>query len=177
MDKRISKIIEGDTGGTASKNSKTYKISLPSKWVKKLDLNNNRIELSFDGEKIIITSCLSFDDFINAKQEKNHTLILFKYYDKNTICTEICADFTDKTISVKNTTNNLVKTAFGKNENPDWEDFQAFLEERCVPRTRSGIREYLETIGVEEYEPLKIIEKTAGRMAEDNQWLELEEIK
>ena len=42
--------------------------------------------------------------------------------------------------------------------------FEDFLEERCVPRSRSGIREYLETIGVEEYNPLEIIKKTKGRM-------------
>ena len=47
------------------------------------------------------------------------------------------------------------------------------LEERCVPRQRAGLREYLEVIGVGEYDPLEIIRKTAGRMAEDSQWLEL----
>lgn len=177
MDKRIGKIIVGSTGGTASKNSKTYKMSLPSKWVNELDLNNNQVELSFDGEKIIIAPHLHFDDFIKSKKQKNHTLLLLKYYDRSTLCTEICADFTDKTISVRNVTDNLIKTAFGKNEKPSWKDFQVFLEERCVPRNRSGIREYLEAVGVEEYEPIKIIEKTEGRMAEDNQWFELEEIQ
>lgn len=177
MDKRIGKIIVGNVGGTAGKTSKNYKISLPSKWINELDLNNRQVELSFDGEKIIIAPHLNFDDFIKAQKQKNHPLLLMRYYDESTLCTEICADFTDKTLSVRNATDNLVKTAFGKKENPDWEDFQVFLEERCVPRNRSGIREYLEAIGVEEYEPLKIIEKTAGRMAEDNQWLELEEMQ
>ena len=52
-------------------------------------------------------------------------------------------------------------------------DFQAFLEERCIPRQRAGLREYLEAIGVAEYDPLQIIRKTQGRMAEDQQWLEV----
>ena len=43
-----------------------------------------------------------------------------------------------------------------------------------MPRGRDGLREYLEAIGVGGYEPLEIIQKTAGRMAEDNQWLEIE---
>ena len=66
-----------------------------------------------------------------------------------------------------------VKTAFGNNPHPTWDDFQAFLEERCIPRQRAGLREYLEAIGVAEYDPLQIIQKTKGRMAEDQQWLEV----
>ena len=38
-------------------------------------------------------------------------------------------------------------------------------------------REYLETIGVDHYDPLEIIQKTQGRMAEDAIWLTVEEIK
>jgi hypothetical protein len=70
-----------------------------------------------------------------------------------------------------------VKTAFGNNLLPTWEDFQFFLQERCIPRQRAGLQEYLETIGVSEYDPVEIINKTAGRMAEDNQWLEMDHLK
>ena len=66
-----------------------------------------------------------------------------------------------------------MKTAFGTNELPTWEDFELFLEERCVPRERAGLREYLEALGLEEYDPLDIVRKTQGRMAEDDQWLEV----
>ena len=55
-------------------------------------------------------------------------------------------------------------------------DYEVFLAERCVPRARAGLREYLEAIGVSEYDPLAIIRKTAGRMAEDDQWLTVEEL-
>ena len=37
--------------------------------------------------------------------------------------------------------------------------------------------EFLETIGVDHYDPLEIIRKTQGRMAEDDLWLTVEEIK
>lgn len=40
---------------------------------------------------------------------------------------------------------------------PSWLDFLNFLEERCIPRDRAGLREYLETIGVDEYDPIEII--------------------
>jgi hypothetical protein len=39
------------------------------------------------------------------------------------------------------------------------------------------LREYLEVIGVGEYNPIEIIKKTGGRMAEDNQWLDMESLK
>jgi hypothetical protein len=50
------------------------------------------------------------------------------------------------------------------------------LEERCIPRQRAGLREYLEAHGLDEYDPLAIIKKTKGRMAEDDQWMEVNEV-
>lgn len=176
MERRIAKLIVGKAGGTAGKDSKTYKVSLPSKWVAELGLTDSKMEIAFDGERITISPHLSMDEYLEKKKSLGRKLISFKFYDGEILCTKIIADFTDETLSVENVTENIVKTAFGKNETPTWNDFLNFLEERCLPRSRSGIREYLETIGVEEYDPLEIIKKTAGRMAEDNQWIRWEEI-
>ena len=176
MEKRIANLIIGKAGGTAGKDSKTYKVSLPSKWVSELGLAESKMEIAFDGERIIISPLLSFDNFSKHKKSLGHKLMMIEFYDKETLCTKIIADFTDKTLSVQNTTEHIVKTAFGRNETPAWDDLQSFLEERCIPRSRSGIREYLEAIGVEGYNPLEIIKKTGGRMAEDDQWIKLEEI-
>ena len=177
MERRIANLIVGTAGGTAGKDSKTYKVSLPSKWVAELGLTDTKMEISFDGERIIISPHLSMDKFLESKKSLGHRLMKLEFYDGEVLCTKIIADFTDETLFVENTTEHIVKTAFGKNEAPTWEDFQNFLEERCVPRNRSGIREYLETIGVEEYDPLEIIKKTSGSMAEDNQWIKLEVIQ
>lgn len=176
MERRIAKLIVGKAGGTAGKDSKTYKVSLPSKWVAELGLVDSKMEIAFDGERITISPHFSIDEFLEKKKVLGHKLIKFEFYDGEVLCTKIFADFTDETLSVENKTENIVKTAFGKNETPSWQDFQNFLEERCVPKSRSGIREYLETIGVESYKPLEIIKKTNGRMAEDNQWIRLEEV-
>ena len=135
------------------------------------------MEIAFDGERIIISPHLDIDEFLEKKKTLGHKLIKIEFYDGKVLCSKIIADFTDKTLLVENTTEHIVKTAFGKNETPTWENFLSFLEERCVPKSRSGIREYLETIGVEEYDPLEIIKKTRGRMAEDNQWIKLEEMQ
>lgn len=177
MERRIAKLIIGKAGGTASKDSKTYKVSLPTKWVAELGLTDSKMEIAFDGERIIISPHLSMAEYLEKKKLLGHKLVKLEFYDGEILCTKIIADFTDETLSVENTTDNIVKTAFGKNEVPTWEDFQSFLEERCVPRSRSGIREYLETIGVEEYNPVEIIKKTSGRMAEDNQWINWEVIE
>ena len=50
MEKRIAKLIVGKAGGTAGKDSKTYKVSLPSKWVAELGLTDSKMEISFDGD-------------------------------------------------------------------------------------------------------------------------------
>ena len=177
MERRIAKLIVGKAGGTAGKDSKTYKVSLPSKWVAELGLADSKMEITFDGERIIISPHLSINEFLEKKQSLGHKLLKLEFYDGEILCTKIIADFTDETLFVENTTEHIVKTAFGKNEVPTWDDFLNFLEERCVPRSRSGIREYLETIGVEQYNPIEIIKKTSGRMAEDNQWLKWEKIQ
>lgn len=179
MKKRKGKIIIGAAGGTSHKGSKTYKVSLPSAWINEVGLGEGKrdIELVFDGEKIVFQPVKTIDDFRKEKFNLNHEVKEIKFFDKNGLCTDICADFTDKTLAAENYTDNIVKTAFGNNDCPDWNDFLNFLEERCLPKTRAGIREYLEAIGVSEYDPMEIIKKTAGRMAEDDQWIEMEVAK
>ena len=101
----------------------------------------------------------------------------FLFYDGQTLCSKIAADYTKKTLCIENCVDDFLRTAFGNNLSPTWEDFEQFLEERCIPRSRAGLREYLESIGVERYDPLEIIKITEGRMAEDDQWLKVEEVK
>ncbi len=176
MEKRISNIMIQAAGGTASKDSNNYKISLPSSWVKELGITDDsrQVEISFDGTTICISRRLSAEDFIRINKSKNHTLIQLLFYDAETLCTRIIADYTQKAICAQNYVDDCIRTAFGNNPIPTWGDYQAFLEDRCIPRSRAGLREYLDTIGVECYDPLEIVQKTAGRMAEDNQWLKVE---
>jgi hypothetical protein len=175
MEIRKAKVIVGAAGGSAGKGSKTYKISLPTSWVEamKLNMEQREVELSFDGERIILSKHLPLQDFVVQKRRMGHMMCQLHFYDGDKLCTEIAADFTDRSVSVKNHIANPVKTAFGNNAFPSWEDFQNFLEERCIPKERDGMREYLEALCLDEYDPLQIICKTKGRMAEDSQWLEV----
>lgn len=179
MEKRNANIIIGKSGGNAGgKNPVTYKVSLPTKWVKEMDLGTEQgkeIEMHFDGSKIIITKKQTPYNFAMAAAGFGNDIRKLNFYDSAELCTVIYADFTTKMLEIENHTDNWVKTAFGKNQYPDWDEFMEFLRERCVPESRDGIRDYLDAIGVEEYDPFEIICVTEGRMAEDAQWLEVEE--
>ena len=176
MERRQGKIIIHASGGTAAKGANTYKLTLPSAWMKEMGINESdrEVELSFDGNTITIARRLSVDEFISVKREQGHALMKLSYFDGEELCTTIIADNMERVLCIENHTDRVIKTAFGNNAAPTWEDLQHFLEERCIPRARAGLREYLETIGVEEYDPIEIIKKTEGRMAEDEQWIRIE---
>lgn len=179
MENRLANIIISNAGGTASKGSFTYKLSLPSSWINAMGINekSTEVELSFDGKSINISKKTSLSEFISIKKQQGHELLTLYYYDSDKLCTTICADYTDHTISFENSICDVLRTAFGNNKLPSWENYLQFLEDRCIPRGRDGLRWYLDAIGADEYEPLEIIKKTQGRMAEDNQWLKVEVVK
>ena len=76
------------------------------------------------------------------------------------MCTVILADFTAEQICIENKVDEILDTAFGVNETPSWEDFLAFLADRCIPKTRKGLDYYLDAVGVPEYDPVLLVEKT-----------------
>ena len=179
MEKRLAKINFCSAGGTASKDAKTCKVTLPTAWVEALGLKpeNRSVELSFDGHTIILARPVSGQEFTAQKRKLGHLLRRLRLYDGDRLCTTVYADFSDETLVAENHIGDPVKTAFGNNPLPDWADFLAFLQDRCIPRERAGLREYLEALGIDEDDPLTIIQKTGGRMAEDQQWIRVEVLK
>lgn len=179
METRLGKVTASKAGGTAATGSKTYKLSLPSSWAKAMGLteNDGRVVLSFDGETISVRPTQNIEQYRAARLAQGHDMLEIRYYNGKSLCTLIYADRTVQDICAENYTDNLVKTAFGRKMFPSWSDLEAFLEERCIPRQRAGLREYLEALGLDEYDPLSIVKKTKGRMAEDDQWMEVQEIR
>ena len=179
METRTANLIIGTSGGTAGGNATNYKLALPSTWIKEMGLTpeQRQVELRFDGASIVITRKLPFAEFLEASRHAEHKTLLLSCYSGSVLCARIAADETAKKLRVENLVSDFLKLPFGNNQNPSWEDYLYFLESRCIPRTRAGLREYLETIGVDHYDPLEIIRKTQGRMAEDAIWLTVEEIK
>ena len=179
MEHRNAKVNISAAGGTAAKNSKTCKVTLPTTWLEKMGITEEHrdLELTYNGTTITLSRRLSGSDFAEQQQALGHEIRVLRFYDGDTLCSTIYSDFTGQTVVVENQAVSPVKTAFGNNPFPDWKDFQHFLEGRCIPRQRAGLREYLEALGLDEYDPLTILEKTGGRMAEDQQWLTIEVLK
>lgn len=172
IEQRKANILINKAGGTAGADAKNYRVALPSAWIKKLgiDEKSREVVLQFDGECISLRRAAkdSYADFMDAARQHNHELLVLHFYDGDMLCTKICADRTAHTLAVENYTADVLRTAFGVTQHPTWADLQQFLESRCVPRQRDGIRSYLAELGLEQYDPLEIIRRTEGRMAEDN---------
>lgn len=89
-------------------------------------------------------------------------------------CTLIDVNETRRSVEIRNFTDNVMFRAFGVVEEPDYAAYEAFLESRCFPRERDKMKLVLADIGIPYYDPLLIVEKTEGRMAEDEFWLRVE---
>lgn len=96
----------------------------------------------------------------------------YMFNDKK--CTLIDVDQMNRKISIKNYVSNIMYRAFGVNNNPTYEEYEAFLESRCFPRSRDKMKIELDALGIPFYDPMLIIEKTEGRMAEDDFWIMIE---
>ena len=176
METRNAKLIVNKSGGTASEKSKTYRVTIPNSWVEQLGISedNREIELSFNGSEITVRRKQTMQEYKDT--HNRNKLLQLQFYHGDSLCTTILADETAEKVLIENHTSDPLYTAFGVNNNPDWQDYRSFLEERCIPKSRAGLQEYLNAIGVDEYHPLEIIRKTKGRMAEDRSWLEVTEL-
>ena len=98
------------------------------------------------------------------------------YMHQQKVCTIIDVNELKKEIHVTNYTNNRMFCAFGIEENPDYASYQEFLESRCFPESRDKIKLILKDLDIPFYDPIMIIEKTEGRMAEDDFWIRIERL-
>ena len=111
-----------------------------------------------------IKRAYNFSDDPDVKMRMN-------FMNHDDLCTTIDIDFRHEKIKIKNYTDQIIFRAFGVVTEPDWADFEYFLEERCFPRTRDHRKDILREMGLPFYDPLLIIEKTQGRMSDDHQWI------
>ncbi len=110
----------------------------------------------------------------SIKVPKKELPLRLWYMYKNEVCTIIDVDETTKRVKVHNFTQDLLFRAFGKRENITFEEYEEFLESRCFPRSRDKMKLILRELDIPFYDPMLIIEKTDGRMAEDDFWIRLE---
>lgn len=95
------------------------------------------------------------------------------YMENGNINTVIDVDMLNRKVSFKNYTNNIIKRAFGNKEIVTYEEYEKFLESRCFPSSRDKLKIELEKLDIPYYDPLLIIEKTKGRMADDDLYVEI----
>ena len=95
------------------------------------------------------------------------------YMRNGEICTVIDADEMHRKVKIKNYTDTILNRAFGTVTEPDYDQFEEFLKERVFPETRDKMKLMLEHLGLPFYDPLLIIEKTGGRMADDDFYIEV----
>ena len=95
------------------------------------------------------------------------------YMNGHSPCTEIDVDFLRQEVDIRNYTDDVLLRAFGVKERPSWEDFEDFLAYRCFPKTRGNAKDLLKGLGLSSYDPIQIVEKTRGRIADDDMWLRI----
>ena len=80
----------------------------------------------------------------------------------------------ERKVKVKNYTDKIMFRAFGVVETPDYDQYLEFLESRCFQSSRDKMKLILKDLDLPFYDPMMIIEKTEGRMAEDDFWIRIE---
>lgn len=96
------------------------------------------------------------------------------YMYKNRLCTVIDVDEMNERIETIDYVDNIMFKAFGSNKKPAYQDYLEFIESRCFPRDRDKMKLILKDLNLPFYDPIMIIEKTEGRMAEDDFWIRME---
>ena len=100
----------------------------------------------------------------------------FRYIKSNgELIAEVSFTWCPPKVEVINYTDDKFIRPFGSIKNPTIEDLEWFLEDRCFPRTRDHLKIILKDLNLDFYEPIEIIKKTEGRLAEDDMYLKIVE--
>ena len=102
------------------------------------------------------------------------TRLRLYYMYREQLCTIIDVDERKKQLQIRNYTDDDQMRAFGVIEDPSFEQYEAFLSSRCFPAERDKMKLMLRDLELPFYDPFLIIEKTEGRMAEDDFWIRIE---
>ena len=98
-------------------------------------------------------------EYLEQKPAPGYTMRII-YLFRQQVSTVIDVNFLEQKIKIRNFTDDLIRRAFGVIENPSWEDFEIFLQDRCFPSTRGNAKDILRELGLTSYDPLQIVEKT-----------------
>lgn len=164
------KKVRKNSGMTQKEFAAFVNVSTPT--VERWEASNKEIH----GPIALLTEILSRNPEIIESRlipEKKYPIRMWYMY-KDEICTLIDVHPMEEMVRIKNYQKNLVFRAFGKNEQPTYQQYEDFLESRCFPRERDKMKIILQELNLPFYDPFMIIEKTEGRMAEDDFWIRIE---
>jgi len=125
-----------------------------------------------DLAKIYSTSRQVIGRYINTPMKDGCSLRVY-FMRKHRPCTIIDVDFIKQRVYAENYTDNVWFKAFGNIEDPTWDDFEYFLRDRCFSENRLDVKDRLNKLGLNNYDPLAIIEKTKGKITDDNMWIKM----
>lgn len=94
----------------------------------------------------------------------------FSVYWKDNLTASVTISADRKSVDYQRYSNNMAEAPF-MFSNPTAEQMFDFLESRCMDKHRTQINEYLNDLGLTEYNPYEIVKKTHGVMWEDFMWL------
>ena len=124
---------------------------------------------------LLIKMLEKYPDYVEKMKLPEKTFPIRLYYmHKQTVCTVIDVNELKREVKVRNYTDHVIFRAFGVEEEPSYEQYLEFLESRCFPRSRDKMKLILKDLDLPFYDPFMIIEKTEGRMAEDDFWIKIE---
>lgn len=124
---------------------------------------------------IVVHMLREYPDYTKRMEvPEKKTPIRLWYMHNQTVCTIIDVNEMKREISIKNYTDNIMFRAFGVVEEPDFDMYTEFLKSRCFPESRDKMKLILRDLNLPFYDPFMIIEKTEGRMAEDDFWIRIE---
>lgn len=95
--------------------------------------------------------------------------MIFSTYWENEKTSDIEID-DNRNVTYRYYTDNVARAPY-MFENPTYEQIEEFVKSRCVNEKRENLKEYLNDIGLTEYNPWRIIEITHGVMWEDLLWI------
>ena len=109
---------------------------------------------------------------LSVPQKKYKMRLWYMYHDF--VCTIIDVDEMEKKVLIHNYISNPLYRAFGVNTEPTYDEYVEFVKSRCFPESRDKLKLELKRLDIPFYDPIMIIEKTQGRMADDDFWIKLE---
>lgn len=158
------KAFRGKLGLTQSEFAKLLGVSKPT--IERMEHSDKEIS----GAIAVLIDLLSDDmSLVENRLIPKQTFPLrlwYMFHDKK--CTLIDVDELNRKVYIKNYVSNILYCAFGANQHPSYEDYEEFLKSRCFPETRDKIKLDLDALNIPFYDPMMIIEKTQGKMEDDD---------